>query len=191
MYGTTKPLNSWNPVWANFEHFQTIGQQLKEADGFWNKMKVLFKKPGWSAKAQAYLPFPEVERGVSAKFDTVTPPSVNYYVLLHYLINTVLTVYFLFNQQNISWMDTFSLAAILILNFAFTGGLLEGKRPYYFLEYGRIILSTIIAIEYLNRHGFATGLSIGIIVLALMSVVWMIFMKKYYLESKIVTTSIT
>lgn len=190
VYGTTKPLNSWNPVWANFEHFQTIGQQLKNADGFRNKVKVLFKKPGWDAKIQGYLPFPEVERGVTPKFDTITPPSVNYYVVLHYVLNMVLTVYFLFNQHSISWVDTFSLAAILILNFAFTGGLLEGKRIYYLFEFARIILSAIIAIEFLVRHGFSNTLSIGIGIIALGSLLWLVFIRRYYLESKIITSSV-
>ena len=188
VYGTTKPFSSWNPVWANFEHFQTIGNQLKDADGFWGKLKVLFKKPGWDAKAQAYMPFPEVERNVTPKYNTETPPSVNYYLLMHYLLNTVLTVYFLFNQQNISWTDTFSLAALLVLNFAFTGGLLEGKRWYYLFEYGRIILSSIVIIEFFNRHNFALNFSIFIGVMAVISLAWLVVFRKFYLEPKAMLT---
>lgn len=188
VYGTTKPFNSWNPVWANFEHFKTIGAQLKDAEGFWNKMKVLFKKPGWDAKAQAYMPFPAVERGKTPKFDYELPPSVNYYLLMHYVLTMVLTVYFLFNQQHIGWIDTFSLAAILILNFAFTGGLLEGKRGYYLFEYGRIILSSVVIIEFFNRHGFAWGLIVFVALMGIVSLIWLIIFRKFYLQHNAVSS---
>lgn len=183
VYGTTKPLNSWNPVWANFEHFETIGKQLKDADGFLEKLKVLFKKPGWDAKAQAYMPIPEVERGKSVKFDSEIPISINFYLLTHYVINTALTIYFLFNQFRISWTDTFVLASILILNFAFTGGLLEGKKTYYWLEYVRIIFSAVASIEFFTRQGFSTNLIYSIVGIALLSVLWLVSFKKFYTDS--------
>lgn len=185
VYGTTKPLNSWNPVWANFEHFETIGKQLKDADGLWEKLKVLFKKPGWDAKIQGYHPFPEVERNVTTKFNTETPPSVNYYLLAHYVVNTALTVYFLFNQHKISWTDTFSLAAILILNFAFTGGLLEGKKTYYWLEYARLMVSAVLAIEFFNRQGFSMGLTYGILAIVGISFIALLSFKKFYTEERV------
>ena len=180
VYGTTKPLNSWNPVWANFEHFETLNHQLKNADGFWNKMKVLFKKPGWDAKAAAYMPFPEVERGVTPKFDTLTPQYVNAYVLFQYLLATVLTVYFLFNSHKMDWQDTFSLAALLVLNFAFTGGLLEGKRVYYRLEYGRVVLSACVMSIFFMKLNFDMNWVYGIILLSIVSTVWLYLFKDFY-----------
>ncbi|NJN33532.1 MAG: sterol desaturase family protein [Saprospiraceae bacterium] len=94
VYGTTKPLSSWNPVWANFEHFETIGYQLREARSFGDKWRILFKKPGWDAKAAAYLPFPEVERDVTPKYETQSPLTINLYIFFQYIIATFLTVYF-------------------------------------------------------------------------------------------------
>jgi alkylglycerol monooxygenase len=177
VYGTTKPLNSWNPIWANFEHFETLNNQLKDADGFWSKMKVLFKKPGWDAKAAAYMPFPEVERGVTPKFDTEAPQYLNGYVFFQYLITTAFIVYFLFNSHKMNWVDTFTLGGIILFQFATAGGMLEGKRAYFVLEFVRNALFAVILSEFFMRQGFEMIWIYGVILSAIISFVWLIALK--------------
>ena len=46
-YGITKPLKSWNPVWANFAHYSAILSDLKRVPSVKDKVRLLFKKPGW------------------------------------------------------------------------------------------------------------------------------------------------
>lgn len=185
VYGTTKPLNSWNPLWANFEHFESINHQLKDADGFWNKMKVLFKKPGWDAKAAAYMPFPEVERGVTPKFDTEAPQYLNGYIFFQYIITTVFIVYFLFNSHKMNWVDTFSLGGIILFQFATAGGMLEGKRAYFVLEFVRNALFAVILSEFFIRQGFDMMWVYGVAFSAIVSFFWLVTLNRFFVKTQI------
>jgi alkylglycerol monooxygenase len=40
VYGITTPINSWNPVWANFSHYEAIGQQLRQAHTLSDKLRL-------------------------------------------------------------------------------------------------------------------------------------------------------
>lgn len=46
-YGITKPINSWNGVWANFSHYATMAHELKSIRSWSDKFRYLFNKPGW------------------------------------------------------------------------------------------------------------------------------------------------
>jgi sterol desaturase/sphingolipid hydroxylase (fatty acid hydroxylase superfamily) len=50
VYGVTKPLNSWNPLWANLQHFVEMIHLLKQVTGWKDKIKVLFMPPGLAAR---------------------------------------------------------------------------------------------------------------------------------------------
>jgi len=46
-YGITRPINSCNPVWANFDHYSLMIKDIARIKGFLNKIKYIFKNPGW------------------------------------------------------------------------------------------------------------------------------------------------
>jgi len=48
VYGLVHPLNSWNPLWAQFHHVYYIISNIGSKKGFVNVMSFLFKGPGWS-----------------------------------------------------------------------------------------------------------------------------------------------
>ncbi|MDH5476414.1 MAG: sterol desaturase family protein, partial [Cyclobacteriaceae bacterium] len=61
-YGITTPIKSWNPVWVNIEHYVAMWRKLKKIHGFVDKLKFVFKKPGWLPKEMGgYQPAPEIE----------------------------------------------------------------------------------------------------------------------------------
>lgn len=48
IYGLVHPLNSWNPLWAQFHHLYYIISNIGSKKGFSNKIFFLLKGPGWS-----------------------------------------------------------------------------------------------------------------------------------------------
>jgi alkylglycerol monooxygenase len=66
VYGTVKPLASFNPIWANFQYLFELIKLSWKAKGFINKFKVFFKPPGW---------IPPMKEGETAQF--LTPPPVD------------------------------------------------------------------------------------------------------------------
>ena len=48
IYGLVHPLNSWNPIWAQFHHLYYIITTIGSHKGALNKLYFLINGPGWS-----------------------------------------------------------------------------------------------------------------------------------------------
>ena len=53
VYGITTPVNSWNPVYAQVAHLNTLVVDLKAARGWREVVRVLIGRPGWHPTGQA------------------------------------------------------------------------------------------------------------------------------------------
>ncbi|MBL7852496.1 MAG: sterol desaturase family protein [Cyclobacteriaceae bacterium] len=140
-YGITKPINSWNGVWANFSHYAIMAQELKQISSWGDKFRYLFKKPGWLPESLGgYRPAPAVDKAHYIKYDTPAPAVLSYYALFQYIICLGATAVFLFNQGTFTMMEK-AIAAILIsISVVNCGVLFEGKRWVYIAEWLRITL---------------------------------------------------
>ncbi len=59
VYGTRKPLNSWDPLWANAEVYWSLAKDSWHAKNWADKLRVWFKPPGWRpADVAARFPAP-------------------------------------------------------------------------------------------------------------------------------------
>lgn len=87
VYGVTKPLKSWNPIWANFDYFYDLGQLIIQCQNFPDVFRALVKGPGWRP---AYLGGPQTVKPVTPntfhKFDTEVPKGLRRYVLIQYVV---------------------------------------------------------------------------------------------------------
>ncbi|MFZ5972464.1 MAG: sterol desaturase family protein [Bacteroidota bacterium] len=140
-YGITKPINSWNAVWANFSHYATMAEELKMIPRWSDKIRYLFKKPGWLPEyLGGYRPAPEVDRTSYRKYDTPAPMRVNYYVLFQYILCLAVTAFFLFKQKEYSLAEK-AMATVLISWWVVNCGVLfERKRWVWVAEWLRILL---------------------------------------------------
>ncbi len=72
VYGITKPLGSWNPVWANLHVFVDIVKNVSRATRWSDKLRLVVGHPGWKP---AELGPSEVPKPVSvATFQRFDPP---------------------------------------------------------------------------------------------------------------------
>lgn len=73
VYGITKPLRSFNPVWANFAYWGELFRVARAAPNLPRALRVFVARPGWNpASNQVELPA-QVERGSYVKFDVEAP----------------------------------------------------------------------------------------------------------------------
>jgi len=177
VYGITTPINSWNPVWANFSHYEHIGHQLRDAHSLTDKLKVLFYKPGWDAKMAVYHPIPDVSRDTYEKFDTSVAPAVNYYVLFQYALLTLATFPFLQFQGQLGWGQKAMIAGLIGLTVVNFGWLFESKRWAYWLEAVRLVACAGVVIGFMLAlpPGLPWGVWVASAVggLGLLSLVWL------------------
>lgn len=151
-YGITKPINSWNPVWVNINHYYEMFSQWRRIKGFKNKMNYLFNKPGWLPEEMGgYQPAPQIKKESYQKYDTKTKAAVNWYVLFQYLVSLGATAYFLFNYTRFeSWLQIGIVCAILsmVVN---AGGLLDNRKWAIWSEWLRLMIFLFITVLFFSK----------------------------------------
>lgn len=174
-YGITTPVNSWNPVWVNFNHYAVMWNNLKMIKGIGNKLKYTFNKPGWfPVEMGGYQPAPEVDKETYQKYYTSSTLQINWYVLFQYAITMAGTAFFLFQESNFSLAEKSIISFIIIFTIANCGLLFEGKQWVKYSEVLRIVSIGLsgLYISYLNNWNFLfTASSIFFMVISL---VWVL-----------------
>lgn len=148
-YGITKPINSWNAVWANFSHYAEMGKDLKRINNWNDKFKYLFKKPGWLPESLGgYRPAPEVDKATYKKYDTPAPVALNYYVLFQYALCLVGTGLFLFKQADFSIGEKVFFTVIISIVVVNCGVLFENKPWVMWMEWIRIVTYPLMLVAF-------------------------------------------
>ena len=168
-YGITKPINSWNAVWANVSHYAEMGQDLKRIPSITDKIKYLFKKPGWLPEyLGGYRPAPDVDPSSYKKYESSTFMLLNLYVVFQYIICLIGTSLFLFNASKFNLAEK-TFITILISFTVVNCGVLFERRPWVkWAELFRIIFypALLIWIAF-NQHNSTTLYSVALAYLAI------------------------
>ncbi|KAJ1101379.1 hypothetical protein NDU88_006447, partial [Pleurodeles waltl] len=88
VYGLTHPINTFNPFQVQFQHLVYIWNTLWATPGFWNKVSVVFKGPGWGpGKPRLGLPeeLPEVT-GEEVPYNTKLTVLLQVYAVVHFIL---------------------------------------------------------------------------------------------------------
>lgn len=172
-YGITKPINSWNAVWANFSHYDTMLHEIKQITSIKDKIRYMFNKPGWFPE---YLggprSVPDVHRETYHKYETPSPLSLNYYVLFQYTVCLAGTSLFLFNQKKFNMGEKAIIAILISIVVVNCGVLFENKPWVKISEWIRIILypAALIGLVVINHWPLPYAIGAGLYLLV--SVVW-------------------
>lgn len=141
-YGVTKPTNTWNPVWANVLPIVDMTNQVRSTPGFWNKLKVLFYKPGWQpVELGGYQMATDVDKSTYKKFDVHPHMSMIRYVFVQFVLVLVFTSLFLFTQSKYIIEVKLAMAGFIIWSIAQLGILMENRRSWIPAEYLRLFAS--------------------------------------------------
>ncbi|WP_425391578.1 sterol desaturase family protein [Ekhidna sp.] len=164
-YGVTKPTNTWNPVWANVLPIVDMTNQVKATPGFWNKLKVLFYKPGWQpVELGGYQMAPEVDKKTYQKFDVHPHMPMIRYVLVQFVLVLSFTAYFLFTSGNYVLYTKLVMAGFIIWSIAQLGILMENRRSWIPVEFIRLVATTAL-IVFLLKTTMATAIAGGFLLL--------------------------
>src|SRR5690606_33809387 len=148
-YGITKPLNSWNPIWANISHYSEMSKDIKQIPKWSDRIKYLFKKPGWLPDYMGgYRAAPHVDKAAYKKYDTPAPIMLNYYVLFQYVLCLVATALFLFNSGKFTLGEKAFITMLISLAVVNCGVLFENRKWVVWSEWLRIILYPALLIAF-------------------------------------------
>ena len=140
VFGLRKPLNSWNPIWANVHVYWRLSQDFISIPGIANKLKVLFKPPGWRADNQQGNCKLDIEPAdLTARFDPAISTFSLVYTFVQFLFIIVLSLAVLLGAASLSYpLISFSVV-YLFFSFFVQGAWLEGREFALTLEILRLV----------------------------------------------------
>ncbi len=172
-YGITKPINSWNAVYANFSHYVNMGNDLKRITKWKDKIKYIFSKPGWlPAELGGYRAAPEVDKRTYQKYTTPSPMSLNIYVLFQYLLCLVGTAIFLFGQEGFTMMQKVFIALLVTITVVNCGVLFEKRKWAYYSEWVRITVYPFLLSAFAYYYAWPQVIHIVSAAYLILSVYW-------------------
>lgn len=148
VYGTVKPLRSFNPVFANLQYYLELFKFAWGTPGIWNKIQVFLRQPGWIPPTRTepakLVPIPEVSPESFKKYDPEPPLEVYAYAKAWFVGVLLVSFAFLLFYAKFNFMSQILLVTWVTMSLVIIGGLIEDKvwaRP---LELVRVLSSFLI-----------------------------------------------
>jgi alkylglycerol monooxygenase len=146
VYGTTTPLRSCNPVWANLSHWSELVEKARKVQRFSDRLRLLVARPGWNPpELGGSGGAPEVD-GASPLTSRPLPASFRGYVLAQFVPVLLATVWLL-NEQSVLPLSILVGCSVLVVGtLCVVGGLLEGRSWARRFERFRVPIFALLAI---------------------------------------------
>lgn len=166
-YGTTVPIRSYNPLWANFEHLHRIWQLSTAASRKQDKWWAWFAHPAWLPEGVAD-PATKPDRSIYTKYRPDVSPALRRYVVIHFAITGLALGALMFFEAYLTGWQLFVAATVLVAGFVAFSGLIEDRGWALGLEYARLGAFSLTAIWLLAGAGSAGAWGVALLVLVLM-----------------------
>ncbi len=148
VYGTVKPLGSFNPVWAQLAYFAELWRKAAAFPRGADRLRLLLMPPPWSPQDLAGDPEPEVR--AREKHDPPLSAGRRWYVFLQFVPAVVATTFALWYKAEAPRAALAAVAALVFWTLASLGGLLDRRRWAVPAEVGRLVAVAGAAIAFLG-----------------------------------------
>ncbi|TGK21504.1 sterol desaturase family protein [Leptospira kmetyi] len=177
VYGTVKPLQSFNTIWANLHYWWEMIELAWRCPRWSDKVKVFFAMPGWRpAELGGQYPIPEVSAKTFKKYDIELPKGLSLYSLVWFVITVALAFGMLVKVNSLSMFNIGVISAVTLVSLLTLGGILERKRWALFAE--PIRMAILVAGAY-ALSGEA-NITLGTLALGAISTVWFLSYRNYF-----------
>lgn len=161
IYGITKPLRSWNPLWANIHHYVDTVERARGAPSWGEWFKVWFKPPGWSPDWMRSTvvdgPTP-LNAGEAGKYDPKIPRRAAVYATVHFLAALLVAVLML--DRAAAWTLPLALAVAgwVAWTLLCVGAIFDDRRWAWAVEGLRIVASLAGLVTYARQVSYPISL---------------------------------
>jgi len=140
VYGVVKPLQSTNPLWANFAGWADLWSVAKRARAFGDRLRPFIAAPGWRpAELGGPVRPPEVSRPADEPRDAPTPRGLAVYVFVNFVLLLVVTAAALGRASALGTATFGALAMVVAGSLVVLSALLERKPWARPVEGGRVL----------------------------------------------------
>ncbi|MFC6981699.1 sterol desaturase family protein [Microbulbifer taiwanensis] len=176
IYGVRKPLNSFDPLAANLQHYKRMALDAWHTKSWWDRLTLWFRRTGYRpADAEAAMPVPSCDLDNFQRFDPQISRGLRAYALLQHLIYSGATLALLWNAAQMSYGQQLAAVALLACGLIVNGRILDGHRLAGYAELARLAL-TLAAVPLVSA-GLSIALA-GYILLSALIWWWLAFIDK-------------
>ena len=128
VYGTRKPLQSWDPVWANLEVYAALARDSWHATRWGDKLRTWLNPPGWrAADVAAKHPAAAFDIAAVRRFDPPVSRSAQVLAALQFAALLGGVALFLWHADSSPLLRNASGAGVLLAGLWALGALLQGR----------------------------------------------------------------
>ncbi len=145
IYGTVKPLRSWNPIWSNLEIYHQMIRDTIHTKTLKNKIKVWFSSTRWRPE-DVYQKFPHITNDLNdfEKYDPDTDKTTKFFTSAQFIINSSISTIIIFTIADQSYLQSCILAMMLVISTTLVTSIIENKKWGYQSELARAILTVLL-----------------------------------------------
>ncbi len=171
VYGVTKPLRSFNPMWAQLQPWSELVDRSRRLHGL-DRLRVWWRSPDWSP-AGATLPS-EAEVQARPKFEQPVAAGVQRYALVQFL-PLIAATFFMLLWQVEARPRALGVAALFVFwTLLAVGGLLDGRRWAVPLEAARLAALAAALVAWAPLPAGAERLALAAVPAALGMAAWLL-----------------
>ncbi|HEU0299457.1 MAG TPA: sterol desaturase family protein [Longimicrobium sp.] len=173
VYGITRPLRSWNPLWANVHVFVDIARDARRAGSWRDRWMYLFGPPGWRAAAEGGpVPPPEVDRATAETWDPAVPPGLAAYGFVQFALALVGSVLLLVKAGEMPMLHVAAAGFYVAVSLAGVGGVFERARWAGPMETARLAVLGTVAIILGGTGAIPVTLAAAAAAFCILSIAW-------------------
>lgn len=177
VYGITSPINSWDPVWANFHFYVAMFKGSKKLHGLWQKLALIFRGPQYLGEVLGQTPKdPGYYKHVS-KYKTSVSLNMKLYVLAQFVVLTAGIVKYLIHFDELTSFFQWACLGLIILTTLACSGIMENKPWVSYVEVLRIMGAVLLlnTLYYFNYSDWFITMLIGSISLSIVFIGWFVY----------------
>jgi sterol desaturase/sphingolipid hydroxylase (fatty acid hydroxylase superfamily) len=164
VYGLTKPLNSWNPLWANLHVWRDLFRDAWLAPRRIDKLRIWFMPQGWRPAGLPPNPIaPEVTPETVIRYDTPMPRGLNIYALAHFVGILPLTVGLMAAGKSLPRGELVVGALLVLWALLNLGGIFDHRRWALASELARLPLTVALLAARLPDASWRVPAQIGLV----------------------------
>jgi alkylglycerol monooxygenase len=152
IYGVRRPVNSFNPIWANLHTWYSLLIDAIRTESWLDKFKIWFMPTGWRpADVEQQYPLHKQPAGEQIKYNPDSNERAKYYALFQYAMSVLFGVIFIVTSQQLDFQTQLLFWFVITLPLLSNGFMLEGRSFAWMFEGLRLTL-TIASIFYFKSH---------------------------------------
>jgi len=142
-YGTTRPLDTLNPVKANLQHWGMLMRDSFNTQSTWDKVRLWFKPTGWrpqdcAGEQERSMGMQKTGCAEREKYDPRTTRSKQWYAGVSLLLMIVFAAMFIFLSPSLEAWQLVAGATVIVAGLVVVNELLENKVRFAWIELIRV-----------------------------------------------------